>query len=84
MSCYTYKGIKYTEQELKSVLQSEQPKVRRILELQSDLFQKGRDNKFLDKNAVEIDKRGEDFGDLKPPTPNTVKSINSNKNQFLQ
>lgn len=59
-------------------------KTRRILEVQSDLFQKGRDNKFLDKNAVEIDKRGEDFGDLKPPTPNTVKSINSNKNQFLQ
>ena len=54
MACYEYKGVKYTEGELIKLLQSQQPKTRRILEVQSDLFQKGRDKEDLinktDKN----------------------------------
>ena len=52
MACYEYKGIKYTEQELETVLQNVQPKVRRVLELQSDLFQGGRDK----DNLISIEK----------------------------
>ena len=47
MACYEYKGVKYTEEDLVKLLQSQQLKTRRILELQSDLFQKGRDKKDL-------------------------------------
>lgn len=47
MACYEYKGVKYTEEDLVKLLQSQQPKTRRILELQSDLFQKGRDKEDL-------------------------------------
>lgn len=47
MACYLYNGVKYTEGDLVKLLQSQQPKTRRILELQSDLFQKGRDKKDL-------------------------------------
>ena len=49
MACYEYKGVKYTEEDLVKLLQSQQLKTRRILELQSDLFQKGRDRKLLSK-----------------------------------
>jgi len=49
MACYLYNGIKYTEEDLVKLLQSQQPKTRRILELQSDLFQKGRDKENLHK-----------------------------------
>lgn len=51
MACYEYKGVKYTEGELIKLLQSQQPKTRRILEVQSDLFQKGRDKKDLTKDT---------------------------------
>lgn len=47
MACYEYKGVKYTEEELVKLLQSQQTKTRRILEIQSDLFQKGRDRSDL-------------------------------------
>lgn len=47
MACYEYKGVKYTEEDLVKLLQSQQLKTRRILELQSDLFQKGRDKEDL-------------------------------------
>lgn len=52
MACYEYKGVKYTEGELFKLLQSQQPKTRRILELQSDLFQKGRDVEDLIKGNI--------------------------------
>lgn len=54
MACYEYKGIKYTESELVDLLKSQQPKTRRILELQSDLFQKGRDRKDLTNNKPDV------------------------------
>lgn len=74
MACYEYKGIKYTEEELKSVLNQEQSKTRRILELQSDLFQRGRNNKYLISNLEEtVDELG----------PYTSKDM-VNSNQFLQ
>ena len=60
MACYLYNGIKYTEEDLVKLLQSQQPKTRRILELQSDLFQKGRDSKVLSKK-LEIKKVGDTF-----------------------
>jgi len=50
MACYEDKGVKYTEEELVKLLQSQQLKTRRILEVQSDLFQKGRDKEFLVDN----------------------------------
>ncbi len=50
MACYLYNGVKYTEAELVDLLKSKQPKTRRILELQSDLFQKGRDKEDLSAN----------------------------------
>jgi len=51
MACYEYKGIKYTEGELVTLLTKEnQGKTRRVLELQSDLFQKGRDKDRLVKD----------------------------------
>ncbi len=53
MACYTYKGKKYTEQSLRQHLQEEGSKTRRILEVQSDLFQKGRES----ENLISIDSR---------------------------
>lgn len=47
MACYEYKGVKYTKDELIDLFQKEGSKTRRILELQSDLFQKGREDKNL-------------------------------------
>ena len=47
MACYEYKGKKYTESELRQHLKDEGSKIRRILEVQSDLFQKGRDKEDL-------------------------------------
>lgn len=58
MACYEYKGVKYTEEELVKLLQSQQPKTRRILEVQSDLFQKGRDIKSPDEIIQELQKSG--------------------------
>lgn len=58
MACYLYNGIKYTEEDLVKLLQSQQPKTRRILELQSDLFQKGRDIKSPDEIIQELQKSG--------------------------
>ena len=57
MACYLYNGIKYTEEDLVKLLQSQQPKTRRILELQSDLFQKGRDKESLILNEDEATKK---------------------------
>jgi len=53
MACYEYKGVKYTEGELIKLLQSQQLKTRRILELQSDLFQKGRDKGDLTNSSFD-------------------------------
>lgn len=83
MACYEYKGTKYTEEELVILLTKEnQGKTRRVLELQSDLFQKGRDKSdlttsrapkfFTDPNMPEL--RGKiDLGNNK-----------SSENDFLQ
>ena len=66
MACYLYNGIKYTEGDLVKLLQSQQPKTRRILELQSDLFQKGRDLNTLVNPLTkeEFDRTGKFAEDL--------------------
>jgi len=64
MACYEYKGVKYTEEDLVKLLQSQQLKTRRILELQSDLFQKGRDEKkALAWNRYILDNKGDVIGE---------------------
>lgn len=76
MACYEYKGVKYTEEELVKLLQNQQPKTRRILEVQSDLYQKGRDTQYLTDDARDLDEERfrNDVSDIKA----------KEKNQFLQ
>ena len=62
-------------------------KTRRILEVQSDLFQKGRDKKILTSFEKEVGLKTVDFDDEGRPLPSPIyeKIPNSNeKNQFLQ
>jgi hypothetical protein len=92
MACYEYKGKKYTEQELRSVLQNEQPKVRRVLELQSDLFQKGRNKEelanvnYFYNNLLLKQKRIYDNNNLREATIEELNDAKKelSKNQFLQ
>jgi len=71
MACYEYNGKKYNEEEL----QLEFSKTRRILELQSDLFQKGRNWNDLTKevNLFSIIKRQDGFAVYDDNTDNFVK-----------
>lgn len=85
MGCYTYKGIKYSEQELRQLLKDEGSKSRRILEIQSDLFQKGRDKDSLVPNPFapsNVD-RHSDKSEL-PEFDKELETDLTNQNAFLQ
>ena len=84
MGCYEYKGIKYTESELVKLLQFEQPKTRRILELQSDLFQKGRDRSDVAKVTEEQQETFRKIRDEKSFEEATKYLDSIKENQFLQ
>jgi len=84
MACYEYKGVKYTEGELIKLLQSQQPKTRRILEVQSDVFQKGRTNQLLTntKDLEAAEKEGSITG--KEAMQWADELSKTKENQFLQ
>ena len=61
----------------------ESSKIRRILEVQSDLFQKGRNKENLDQNRIE--RKSPNVNEINFPPGDTDKILqNTNENQFLQ
>lgn len=80
MACYEYNGIKYKEEELRDLLSKKPSKTRRVLELQSDLFQKSRGRTQL---AKETELETIDYDDEGTPLPGPVYG-DIKGNQFLQ
>lgn len=80
MACYEYNGIKYKEEELRALLSSKPTKVRRILEVQSDLFQKGRDKKNLVGLESSFNENNKDLDDFLGFSTKGSQT----ENQFLQ
>ena len=99
MACkYTYKGITYNSKEefINQVINPQFlsiQKVRRVMEVQSDLFQKGRDRKDLvtknyENSPISLSENyGEpiDYDEFGEPIYEEISQKNTDKeNQFLQ